>query len=331
MTLSHSPGLRLKLTPRLVVFFFVSVSAGEDARYPTRYFNLNESGLLQRADTIVVGTIADVTWGKTSIPANWTGQPFIETARLVTVRVVIENVIRGAVKTGELTVRYWGAGIYTNAHSLNRPIVGERALHYLVKENDGFRYVTDVIRSTTLVSSGTHPGSMIPGNTGAEVKIARILLTPGEDCDPAEFASGLGAAVQHSLELVGFTGTLPLMQALLQDPDVRIIEGACDEMYKQPFFGQESCIDKLKGRAGMSDPRLKQLREGRIMATSHFKNAFREDPIRTAKEYSVLSGTNGIADFLHLIALHPDTQIAKRAQAELKTCCRNGAPPAERR
>jgi hypothetical protein len=328
---NHSFGLRLTLAAGMLVFFFISVGVGEDLRYPTRYFDLNESGLLQKADTIVVGTTADVEWGKMSIPANWTGQPFIATARLTSVRIMAESVIRGMVKPGEITVHYWAADIYTNAHSLNRPMVGERALHYLVTEKEGFRYVTDVIRSTTLVNSGYHRVSTSQGDAGVQVKIARILLTPGDEFDPADFIAGLTTAVQRSLELVGFMETLPLMQALLQNPNAIVAEGACKEMYQQPFFGQESCIDKLKLRAGLSDPKLDELKAGRLRATPRFKSAFLADPMRTAKGYSVLAGRNGIADFLHLIALHPDAQIARRARAELEVCCKDGTPPGQRR
>ena len=331
MTPSHSSSVRLPMTVGVLAFAFVAVSCGEETRFPPRYFDLNEAGLVQRAEIILIGRTTEVQWGTTPIRAKWTGQPFIETARLIKLRVVVEGVIRGTVKTGELTVYTWGADVFTNAHSLNRPNVGERAIHYLVNEQNAVRYVTDVIRSDTIISSGAHRSAMILGAGGTEIKIARILLTPGEDFHSEEFIAGLGTAVQRSLELVGFMGTLPLLKALLDNPDAKIRAGACEEMYQQPFFGQDVCADKLGSVATMRNPKLDELRVGRIKATSSFKSAFLTDPMRTAKDYSVLAGTAGIADFLRLIAMHPDKQLATRAQNELEACCKNESAGAVRR
>ena len=330
MIQSHSSCVRSHVMVGVLTFAFVSASCGEEVRFPPRYFDLNEAGLVQKAEIILIGRTTDVQWGTTPIRAGWTGQPFIETARLVKLRVAVESVIRGAVKGDELTVYYWGADVFTNAHSLNRPVVGERAIHYLVNGKDGVRYVTDVIRSKTVISSGVHRSAMISGNDGAEVKIARILLTPGEDFHPPEFVAGLGSAVQRSLELVGFTGTLPLMRALLENPDPQVKESACAELYRQPFFGQENCADKLVSATHTGNPELEKLRTERTKATIRFKSAFLTDPMRTAKDYSVIAGPEGIVDFLRLIALHPDTQIATRAQTELQACCKNGIPAAMR-
>ena len=43
-----------------------------------------------------------------------------------------------------------------------------------------------------------------------------------------------------------------------------------------------------------------------------------QDPIKTAEGYAVLTGEEGIRDFLGLVAEHPDPALASRAKAELR-------------
>jgi hypothetical protein len=310
----------------LAALVSLSAACAGDARFPYRYYNLTEMGLARKAELIVVGRTKHVQRSAMTAPAEWTGQPFIATVRLLVVTIAVENIIKGSVKSDEVSVSYWAADDYTNAHSLSIPAVGERAVHYLVSDKGSMRYVTDVIRSKTVVRSGLHRDQPAGESAVPEVRIAGILLTPGDGFDPREFVVDLGTTVQRSLDLIGFMGTLPLLNALLDRPDLKVQEHICAELYRQPFLGQDSCLDILSPGDRQPNQELQRLRAARVTATLHFKTAFLANPVRTAREYSVIDGPEGTLDFLRLLARHPDKQIAARAQSEIETCCKNGSP-----
>jgi hypothetical protein len=318
--------LRNRLLLGLTIMGVVQAGCAQSARYPLRLYDSDERQLLEMATTVVVGKTVGVEWESARQPIKWSKQRGVSSARLVKVRLLIEQVIRGIADNAEVTVYYWAPEVVTNGSSLHMPLQGERAVHYLVTDQGDFRYVTDLVRSTTAVFTGYHDQPPKATGSGAEAEIAAVLLTPGEGMNVAEFTRNLSTAAAGSLHLVGFVGTLPLLEALAQNTVWDVRWAACVQFYRSGFMGHDRCMDKLADEAVEHgrEAELRSFQNQRATAEPRFRHAFLSDPIRTAKDYASLPGSSGIADFLTMLAQHPDKQIAVRAQGELRTCCQSG-------
>ena len=286
----------------------------------------DERQLLEKATTVIVGKTVGVEWESARQQISWSKQPGVTSVRLFKVKLSVEQVIRGTRDDAEVTAFYWAPEVFTNGSSLHMAMQGERAIHYLVTDRGVLRYVTDLVRSTTPVFTGYHRQLPKAIGSGAEAKIAAILLTPGEGLNVAEFITNLSTAAADSLQLVGFVGTLPLLEALANSPVWDVKWAACVQFYRSGFMGHDRCIDNLapEAIAHGRGAELRSLRSQRTDAEPRFRHAFLSDPIRTAKEYALLPGKSGVADFLKMLAQHPDKQIAIRAQEELRSCCQSG-------
>ncbi|MCC7154887.1 MAG: hypothetical protein IT161_09960 [Bryobacterales bacterium] len=312
---------RNKLILGLMVFGVLQPGCANSARYPLRLYDLDERQLLDQATTVLVGRTLGAQWETARQEIRWSGQYGVSSVRLVKVRLSVEQVIRGTEddKT-EVTAYYWAPEVFTNGRALHLPMQGERAVHYLVTGQGQVRYVADVMRSTTPVWTGFHRQPPKAIGTGAEAKIAAVLLTPGEGMNVARFVTNLSTATGESLRLVGFVGALPFLKALADSPVWEVQWAACVETYRSGFIGHDGCIDKLAPEAVKHgrEVELRNLQSQRTAAEQRFRHAFLSDPVRVAKDYAPLPATSGIADFLTMLAQHPDKKIAARAQEELR-------------
>jgi hypothetical protein len=314
----------LLLGAAIIIVF--QVGCAQNARYPLRLFDLDERQLLGEATIVIVGETLAVEWESARQEIHWTRQYGVSSVRLVKVRLSVEQVIRGSAESSEVTAYYWAPEVFANGRALHLPKQRERAVHYLVTDQGVLRYVADVMRSTTPVFTGYHrePPSAI--GSGDEEKIAALLLTPGEGMDVATFTMNLSTAVGDSLRFVGFVGTLPLLESLSGSPVWDVKWAACVEFYYSGFEGHDGCIDRIapKAIAHGRHAELSKLEGQRAAAAAQFRHRFLSDPLRAAKDNARLPGNSGIVDFLSMLALHPDNQIATRAQEEMRTCCRTG-------
>lgn len=296
------------------------VGCAQSTQYPLRLYDLNERQLLEKATTVVVAKTNGVEWESASQKIHWSSQFGVSSARLVRVRLSVEQVIRGRVDSSEVNAYYWAPEVFTNGRALHLPMQGERTVHYLVTDQSVLRYVADVMRSTTPVFTGYHRQPPRTIGTGAEAKIAAVLLTPGEEMSVGDFTRNLSTSTADSLFLVGFVGTLPLLKALAESPVWDVRWAACVQFYRSGYMGQDGCIDKLAPEAVKygREAELRSLQSQRTDAQPRFRHAFFSDPIRTASDHAVFPGKTGIADFLNMLSRHPDKQIASRAREELQ-------------
>lgn len=288
-------------------------------RPPVHLNRWDERDLVKNATIIVLGTTTRVEWSDLSTEIHWSDETSIRTARLARVTIAVERVIRGPVPSNQVDVTYWAAAGFNNAASLNLPIIGERAVHYLRREDQLYRYVTDLVRSKTPVFSGSHRQGPRSADTSDEQAIAALLLTPSENADYASFSKNLGTSTAESLYLVGFTGTLPLLRELLKSKRPEVTWSACVTLAEYAFFGHEGCIDHLKDHplASLHEEELKSLLGARSAALNNFTRGFLDTPSETARSYATIPGEAGIADFLRMIA-QGDSSLASRATEELK-------------
>lgn len=304
----------------------VQTACGHGQRFPLRLYDLGERELLEKADTIVVGKTVGIEWDSARQPIRWSRQYGVSSVRLVRVRLSVEHVIRGAVDGPEVIVHYWAAEAFTNGVSLNLPSKEARAVHYLVTEDGRLRYVVDLVRSTTRLFSGYHRKAPEAAGRSAEARISSMLLTPGEGVNVEEFVTNLPTAAGTSALLAGYVQTLRYLEALAGSPNWDVRWGACLQLHRGSFKGQDRCVDQMAPEAVAHghERELREIQSLRSAAEPRFQRAFLSDPIRTAKAYAVLPGERGVADFLGMLERHPNQQIATRAREELRKCCRGG-------
>jgi hypothetical protein len=302
----------------LVLFVAILSSCSAVDHVPIRLHNWDEPDLVKNANLIVLATTHRVEWEPVAIKVQWNLQPGVRSARLVRLDLQVEQVIRGTLKDVKIPVGYWAADVFTNASALHLPFTNERDIHYLTDDHGIYRYVADIVRSQTEVFSGAHNRATTSTDDTDQLRIAKVLLTPGERINAELFARNLATSTIRSLELVGFMRTLPLLRNLLQYQHPQVMWSTCVQMYS--FIGQDSCIDQLASHqlAGSRGQELDTLLATRKRGNVAFARAFLSDPLHTAKQYAVLRGDEGILDFLHLIAQHPDRTLAARALAELQ-------------
>ena len=253
------------------------------------------------------------------VTINWPSRPGISSSRLVKVGLQVEQVIAGEIGNRDLQVMYWAPETFTQAGSLDYPVIGEIAVHYLIGKSGILRYVRDLIGGKTMVYFGSHINQSTGGRMSPETKIIDVLLTPGAGINVDSFANHLGSSVSQSLLLAGFTETFPFVRKLLSYRNPLIQWKACVSLYEEGFVGQDGCVDGLitNPLAASRSAELKHVMDLRKASNDRFSRAFLADPLKTVASYSVLPGRDGLRDFLGLIATHPDPKLAAKAKAEL--------------
>ncbi len=306
------------ITLQLVATFGLLMNCGENTIIGYRKHNLGERELLSESTTVVVGVVKDLTIFTKRLALNDQEQPYVKNVRLYKVRISVEQTIKGVPPASdEIDVYFWGVGEFTNAASLNWPDKGQRAIHYLTSEDGSLRYVTDLVRSSTTVFSGRHANE--PNTDNASMIIPKLLLSPSIGFAPEEFARNLSLSTYRSQELVGYVGTLPFLRTLLKDSNNQIKWAACRTLHD--FIGQDSvCLheETATHNNSVTERERVELIESNSVAQIGFKKSFLKQPVQYASQYALLPGEEGIIDFLRLISLHPDPELAKRSAEELR-------------
>ncbi len=302
----------------VLVAGLLQLCCGSTDRFPLRLRPQTERGLLEAATIVVVATAIKADDQEKGRSLEWKEQPGVSNVALVRVVLKVEQVIRGHLAAGNAVVYYWAAGVFTNASGLHSSFIGMPAIHYLVEERGSLRYVTDVVRSATLIASGGHSLQTLPRTEAAQ--IATILLMPGTGVDYSLFTHELHSSVIRSIQLAGYMGTLPLLRGLLRNPKWEVRWGACKALHELSFAGQDGCLEteSFDARNHSLESEWQRMIQSKASFDSMFKDAFLHDPIDTAKSRAILPGAGDVRDYLELISLHPDRQLAQRAQKALE-------------
>jgi hypothetical protein len=184
---------------------------------------------------------------------------------------------------------------------------GRRGLHYLREPGVGVSYVVDVYRSSSALPAGGEAG----GVTDEMAAVARGSLAgellPGTCAfDPRRVR--LSIAVGNAVAISGYSAVLPklLPLAACADPEVRA--AACAALAEHAFIGRQC----RAGETGTGEGRG-QSEARRAALERRFRARFLANPLGTAKEYAVLDGREGVADFLRLLEGHGDREVAAAA------------------
>jgi hypothetical protein len=162
---------------------------------------------------------------------------------LIKTTTTIENVLRGQIP-GQTADFYF----YTNCNGAwmrgwRLPQPHGRYVFFLMWDHGVLRSLRDFRKTAVEVTSGRHKDLPLSSEKLLEERLAVLLLTPGDDLNPALFSSGL-------LMADGFSGTLgrwrtvKMLKALRTNPIRAVRIGACEELTLN-YMGQDECWNTL--------------------------------------------------------------------------------------
>lgn len=175
--------------------------------------------LVNRSELIFVGSINSFKFSE-PIHAHIPLFPQLDECMVpVRVSVTVENVLQGSIRRGPLEYYFFGS-VCSTMGPVENPSVNPRSIFFLRRESGTWRVTEDYWKNRLWIFSGRHSDDLIRGKNVAEA-IPLILLTPGDNFSPEDFASlGLVWATGPSMELVGEEATHSLIRPLLTHPDL---------------------------------------------------------------------------------------------------------------
>ena len=241
---------------------------------------------LRDSPVVLIGQVTALRRG----PANTNGR------HLVRVTLSVENILRGDVPAG-------AADIYLSmspAAEDNSVDLNERYVFFLTRDGGTLRG-----RRSLHVASGRHAGLPSSDAPAAE-RLAVILLTPGDELNPARFVRSMPESVEFALAQLGRWRTAGLLQALGGDPRGEIRLGACEALTRE-YWGQDACWSELddsewKGQSGFSMSR----------ATERQRRQEAADPDAWWKRLSAARTPAALLDELRLLTAHRDGRIREK-------------------
>jgi hypothetical protein len=197
--------------------------------------------LIARADTIVVGTIESLTFGKAVHVSLPQFSQLNDCLAPIQARVSVENVLRGNVPL-KLDYQYFGTLCGTMG-PVELPTVGSRSVFFLHRERGVWRPLGDYWMNRIRVLTGSHRREVMA--QPLERAIAEILLVPGHDCTAHALVEALATSTSQSANLIGQSATATLVTPLLHHSDQRIRLQACIELGGLGSALAEGCASRL--------------------------------------------------------------------------------------
>ncbi len=192
---------------------------------------------------------------------------------------------------------------------------GRRGLHYLRESGDGLHYVVDVSPSSSALPAGGD-GKAVTEELVAMVResLAGEVLPGSCGFDPRRFA--LSRAAGSAIRISGYSAVLPKLLPLLACADRDVRAAACAVLDENAFWGQQGCVREMGTGAALpgAGERMRWSAARRAAIDRKILAGFIANPLATAKEYSVLPGAEGVVDFLRILALHADPEVAAAAR-----------------
>jgi hypothetical protein len=190
--------------------------------------------LIQRADSIIVGTVTQV-----EIAAPPTTD---HCSVLMRAEVLVENVLKGLAPEPTVDYYYFGpfCGFSGPVEVLDK---ASREIFFLSRDQGHWRGIADYWRNTLPVGSGKHPGGFTAGKP-IEQAIAEMLLVPGDHYSASHFAGAIQTqAAPIARTLIGTEGTDRLARFLMSNPDMGVRAAAC--LVLKQDQASDACADPI--------------------------------------------------------------------------------------
>lgn len=268
--------------------------------------------LISKSPLIVVGRAVAVT---TVGPEVRSTDRHEYPLRLERITVQVENILRGTYRSQEMV-------FYRYGWSADHPMVGpwgliypgQRNVFFVDVEDGTLRSIIDLYPAQIEVLSGVHSELGLSAKNGAEQSIAEILLTPGENLNADAFSRGLSATSVVAMNLIGRTGTLYLLKALLLSRHAVIREQACLAIADK-FYGQGQCLSELTSAHAPEHTRVvarTALRQN-LLREAAFCETFAKNPFEWVAHEAGTTRPDAVFDVLQMLTLHSDPRVRQRA------------------
>jgi hypothetical protein len=149
--------------------------------------------------------------------------------QLTRVTIRVEEIIKGPLRTDELSFLYYKFSPEASRVDLGKPRYsprsGQRRIFFLKPSGEMYRSIADVIDYTLRVSSGTHGRGFCSGKSPGRC-IAELLIIPQRDVDIEQFAGDLVDSEYIAEVLCSRTAAENFLRALMVYPDRRVSERA---------------------------------------------------------------------------------------------------------
>jgi hypothetical protein len=200
------------------------------------YKRLLDSELVQQAPIIVIGRISkrEIFWRERVRHGRENGEALYWYH--VTVRVAVENVLRGDVEGSPIEYTYW-IPVGAKVGQWNHPLDGIRYFHFLRREGTQLRSIVDFWPSTIHVSSGRH--RWVNESEPLPARIAHLLLIPGDDNFVPE-RYNLVEAYDYASRLAQ-REALVTLQELADSRDDPVRQRACEVLANLNSGGKGTC------------------------------------------------------------------------------------------
>ena len=203
-------------------------------------------------------------------------------------------------------------------------------MFFLDRTADGtLRASFDVTVSRVPIVSGTHDLSTVSSRPLND-QITYLMLTPGNNVSPDDFAESLTKQALDVEPLIGQAGTLELLKPLLTNPSERIRASACLTV-AQVFTGQSKCLADLpSGTLGLSPQRVQRLKAENQRRDALLRESLEKGNMQDLTLNGVSNNAGGLCDYLRALTEHQDPEIAKLASGVLEKrfpdSARSGCP-----
>jgi hypothetical protein len=201
---------------------------------------------------------------------------------------------------------------------------GRRYFFPLIRVGGDLRSIGDVGgKYRLLVTSGRHSPSDASGfrsnsdrlESSFGKRIAKILLTPGEDYDASDYAGSLIYYRGFAERLGGRVQTFELLRRMLSAPST-ISTTVCFEL-NRAYHGQFPCLQKIAGDEALS-PALRERATARLAEVSHSEALLladlRNHPARLFTSDSRVWNYEGLT----ILLIHPRPEVRRSACVAIK-------------
>ena len=233
--------------------------------------------------------------------------------RMVRVNGVVENVIRGELRTGDVEFYY-----FTNTFSSNgyHTVIswldpGSRYILFLRTDGEVLRTMADVATLNVPVLTGPHDripnpqDSASPHDAGGD--IAYLALTPSAAVEKA-FAVSIERICDSVVELTAPSTLARLLRDLLASPDTEVQDQACLSITRR-FMYRDPCVERVLRSNNATNRQQAEMWSRRRWRSEDLVRALNEGPFS-------LSMNGEVSDFaaeLELYTLDYDIRVRRQA------------------
>jgi hypothetical protein len=256
--------------------------------------------------------------------ADWIGPelemvpPRHTVVRLVRVNGQAEYWIKGTVPAKALTFYFFTNVPTTTGFRSPRSWMepGQRYIVFLREDGEVLRTMADMEQLQIQVHSGDHSQGSFSSDASLGIRIAALLLTPGENYDSATFARHIGLDLLNVRTIAPAKNLVALLSGLLKNRDDRVRTAACFALAKE-YPSQDSCLVDLANA-----PDDGQRQRARELLALHDRNT--PELIKRLAEYpstlSINGKTEDLGDDLELFTNHRNAEVRAGACRALEHC-----------